>query len=131
MKRDMDLIRTILLQIENFPYYFSDETGYRFINIKIEGITEAQINYHLALLDDAGLIKRTPKLRDGAPIYSVPPNQIIGLSWAGHEFLDLMKQDTSWNKAKEAMKATGVLAFEVLLKVLIETATKVALGQIQ
>ena len=51
MKRDMDLIRKILLRIEESP-------DFSFISpFDIEGYETEQISYHIELLDEAGLIK--------------------------------------------------------------------------
>ena len=51
MKRDMDLIREILLKIEDYPGSDMGDIP------KIEGYSEAEIYYHVWLLYDAGLIE--------------------------------------------------------------------------
>ena len=51
MKRDMDLIREILLECEE-----QDGTD-RMIQVKIEGHSDEEINYHMVLLKDAGFIE--------------------------------------------------------------------------
>jgi len=123
MNRDMDLIRKILLRIEEYPDY--DPTYFKQnenISFNFEGHSTNEIEYHLKLLADAGFTE------SGGGKYGY--RNVVGLTWNGHEFLELMKGDTTWNNAKDAMKKTGGMAFEVLLKVLIETATKAALGQL-
>ena len=124
MKRNMDLIRKILIRIEEYPHFPEIVSRKPEISIDVPGHDEEEINYHLKLLSQAGLILTSS---GGTLSY----RWVQGLTWQGHEFLELMKKDTYWNKAKEAMKETGGMAFEVLMRILIETATKAALGQLQ
>jgi hypothetical protein len=49
---------------------------------------------------------------------------IYGLTWKGHEFLDLIKNDEIWNQAKEIMHKTGGMNFQVLFQVLLELTIK-------
>ena len=51
MKRDMDLIRTILLYLG-----FSNQKS-QWNPVEIEGYTRAEISYHIKLLDRAGLVE--------------------------------------------------------------------------
>ena len=48
MKRDMELIRKLVLALENEP------TGYAPENLNIEGYTSEQVGYHAYLMIDAG-----------------------------------------------------------------------------
>jgi hypothetical protein len=92
MKRDMDLIRQILLSTE------ADEN-------KIDAkFTQEEIAYHASLLKDAGFLD--------AAIVRGPRNQphgcvLQGLTWDGHEFLDAMRDDTLWKRAKEKFIKPG------------------------
>ena len=123
MKRNMDLIRKILIVIEEYPHFPEIVSGKPAISFDIPDHDEEEIYYHLKLLSEAGLI-----LTSSGRTFSY--RLVQGLTWQGHEFLELMKKDTHWNKAKEAMKETGGMAFEVLMRILLETATKAALGQL-
>ena len=109
----MDLIRKMLLLIEDMP----EEP---FTHLEIEGINEKATTYHLQLLSDAGLISIN---RNPGGYY---PKDLYRLTWEGHEFIGLMKKDTNWNHAKEIMARTGGMAFEILLKVLVQYAAKQA-----
>ncbi|MCF6156804.1 MAG: DUF2513 domain-containing protein [Candidatus Brocadia sp.] len=53
MKRDMDLVRQILLAIE------AHKDMKQKIKLEIEGYSEEQIMYHVKILADAGLIEAT------------------------------------------------------------------------
>ncbi len=51
MKRDMDLVREILLKVEELPF------DGRFHEVKIEGRSDEEINYHVMLLAEADFIE--------------------------------------------------------------------------
>ena len=51
MKRDMDVVRDILIEMEKWG---ADQRGGE---INVEGCTPEEITYHLGLMDQAGLIK--------------------------------------------------------------------------
>ena len=50
MKRDLELIRKMVLAIEDAPSGYAPE-------LKFEGYTDEQVGYHAYLLLDAGLAK--------------------------------------------------------------------------
>ena len=108
MKRDLELIKAILLR-------FEEET-----NLEIPEFSKDQVKYHLALLQDAGLITYE-EFYDT----DLSPGMLTRtrLTWAGHEFLDSSKSPTLWAKAKKiTLEKTGALTFEVLKTVLIQLA---------
>lgn len=110
MKRDLDLIRKILLSVE------SDTTNRGFINVKIEGYTPDQIFYHVALLKEAGYIEA--KEFSGDDKHEWYPTR---LTWNGHEFLDAARDETIWTKMQaEISKVSGTMALPVVLALLIE-----------
>jgi Hypothetical protein (DUF2513) len=74
MKRDLDLIRQILLKLE------ADEP----CNL-VEGVDEFTITKHLGLLLEAGLIKGIAHETDQSSVYWVDVDR---LTWSGHDFLD-------------------------------------------
>lgn len=71
------LIRKILMEIEKTL------DGARLAQVKIENYPREQIQYHLALSDEAGLIIAKDASSDSS--LSLMP---IRLTWEGHEFLD-------------------------------------------
>lgn len=118
MKRDMNLIRKILLNIEEAPF----KGGW--LELDIEGYDESVLSYHIMLLHEAGLIEAkeisTLKITVWKPKY---------LTWEGHEFLDAARDESRWKKALDIMKEKGGgVAFEVLKSVLIQLMTKAVLG---
>ena len=91
MKRDLDLIKEILLEIDTSPI----------MNLSIKGYDQVLVDYHIHLLDQAGLID--------AEIARVGANEIydpiiLEITWNGHEFLDAARNETVWRKGKELIK---------------------------
>jgi hypothetical protein len=108
MKRDMDLSRQILLEIEKSP----SVTGY--IEIILPGKTNDEISYTIKLLSEANLIE-AKNLTDSTGF----DWKAISLTWQGHDFLDSARDNTRWEKAKSiAIKKAGTLTFEVLKQIL-------------
>lgn len=112
MKRDADLIRGILFEIEGHP----GPDG-QLIHFKITDHTAAEISYHVGLLKEAGLVNAVVFSGDDQRTWYA-----TGLTLQGHEYLDVIRDDTRWNKLKQALIKAGVaslpLAIEVLSKFL-------------
>ena len=115
MKRDMELIRKMLLTIEG-QYDPQDHTSMSqsFIYTLEGGYSESEIDYNLVLLYEAGLVKGKYKGAGGGKIYTL----IEGLTWEGHDFLEDVRSDAVWQgvqvKAQEAGLSVLNLSFEVL-----------------
>ncbi|REG83640.1 DUF2513 domain-containing protein [Marinomonas pollencensis] len=112
MKRDMDLARKILLAVEE-----KDDHVIPFVPA-IENYDKKQINYHIQLLDQAGLVesKSSSTLADGTKW------SIKSLTFSGHDFLDASRNDTIWSKAKESIKSKGLSLTLDLLKMALNDA---------
>src|SRR4030042_3832657 len=110
MKRDMDLIRAILLAVEADVHGFAPD-------IEIEGYTQEQIGYHTVLLGEAGLVKviDTSDFRKKSP-----EAKIIRLTLAGHEFLDSARENNIWNQAKDKINKIGGASLQIWTLVLTE-----------
>ena len=114
MKRDMELIRLLLLVVEN------DEPV-----PEVEKYSEEQQTYHLALCIEAGLIDgAVVKDMNGYPAAA----SAIRLTWAGHELLDAARNNTIWNKALAHLKKAGVQVTLPLLEELLKKTAKEVLG---
>jgi hypothetical protein len=86
MQRDMDLVRNILIWIEAQEHALN--VGWE---IKIEGYTDEQVGYHCHLMNEAGLIAA----EDSTSLESLSPDAVPRcLTWAGHDFLDSVKDAT-------------------------------------
>jgi hypothetical protein len=108
MRRDLGLIRELLLKLEPL----SDPHAWQTIaandpRIQVEGYTPDEIEYHLQLLVEQGFIDQ-PR--------SAPMEGIIfrRLTWAGHDYLDAVRDPKIWRKTKEAADKVGSWTFETV-----------------
>lgn len=115
MKRDMDLIRKLLMQIEAL-----DEFGGSHNNL-LEGYSQAEIGYHAYLLVDSHLAEGCDS---SSSDYFVPQFHLTCLTWEGHEFLDAARDETRWRKAKERLTAAGGFSLLILKDLLVEIMKK-------
>jgi hypothetical protein len=116
MKRDMDLIRKILIAVEKHPHGFAPE------EIEIDGYDHETVGYHLVLMGqgEGDLLQITPFSSFGD---SGPSAIVERMTWKGHEFLDNVRNETVWNKVKGIVIAKGgSISFEVLKSVVTDTA---------
>lgn len=116
MKRDMDLIRAILMAIEEMPTPRPRQTDF-----KLDGYDPEIVSYHVFLLNDAGLIQASDVSHNLA--FAWAPKR---LTWAGHEFLDAARNDNIWAAAKKVCGGAGSLSFDVLKGILVKLGTAAA-----
>lgn len=111
MKRDMDFLRQLLLQIEE-----TNECP------KIDGKSLRDL-YHLLLLNEAGLISGIVVVECMGGELVLQITALPRLTWAGHEFLDAARNDTVWKSVKSKVgSAVSTVSFTVLTQLLLETA---------
>ncbi len=109
MKRDMDLIRTLLLLAE-------EECGTKpLTRFNIEGHEDSEIFYHIELLTQAGLV-------DGEASHNLNRNYSSGwiksVTWEGHEYLDAIRDPTIWEKTKTQLgDSIGAVGLPIVLEV--------------
>jgi hypothetical protein len=89
MKRDLDLVRRILLHLEGEGENASPSGWSAFVE---DGYDLPTIHYHVRLLHDAGLIEAD----------EIVPGQWWPerMTWAGHEFLDAARNEELWQETK-------------------------------
>ncbi len=115
MKRGMDLVRKILLDVEE-----SDEG--RHSAVTIEGLNDEMVSYHVKLVHQAGIIEAVDKTSLGRLCWHPTT-----LTWDGHEFLDAAMDESRWGTAKNTLLSkVGVLSFDLLK----ETLNQLAKGQL-
>ena len=105
MKRDMDLVRELLLCVE------SDGN----LTTLFKRYSQEVVIGHLEIMLDANLlVGNVQSYLDGSESAIVQR-----LTWAGHEFLDNARNDTVWNKVTATIKnAATTASFEVLVEML-------------
>ncbi len=114
MKRDMDVVRAIILAANEAEDIVHG----------VEGMEPQVFAYHVQLLVEAGLLVASIQGSGKRPSRVA---MVFRLTWSGHDFADSIKEDTVWNKAKEVvMKPMASWSFDILLDYL----NVVARGQI-
>jgi Hypothetical protein (DUF2513) len=88
MKRDWEMIRSLLLEIEresqfNNQYIFDEKD-----HSKIEFHQTRRA--HLRLMKEAGFIRTMGEME----------HYTMGITWTGYEFLDTIRDDEVWSKTK-------------------------------
>ncbi len=117
MKRDMNLVREILLFVEGCTQYGGPGV------VEIAGREPADVEYHVKLLHQAGLLE----VMGPGSIYGAGWT-VLGLTWEGHEFIDAARSATTWRKALEMFQTAGVGAAKELLLPLLLSLGKQQLG---
>ena len=115
MKRNMELVRELLLRVEADEGFGSLVSKY----------SQEEIVGHVEILLDA-------KLLEGKVYHDLSGDPgsayIQRLTWAGHEFLDNARNDTAWKNVMEKVKGVGATAsFEILVE-LLKSAVKSCIG---
>jgi hypothetical protein len=113
VKRDMDLIRLLLLQIEGEE------------SLDLSDYTKKEVRYHRRLLIEAGLAYGSV-MEDG----SGEPAAVVTtrLSWEGHEFLDAARNQSLWDKTKEIISKVNVSVTFPIVKEILTILLKEQLG---
>jgi hypothetical protein len=125
MKRNMDLIRELLLKLE--PERLDGDL-YRIevAQLGIEGYSYADLSYHMLLLIEGGLFLGERDASGGFVGRMITP--------AGHDFLDSVRDQAVWSKTKKGALEAGGFTIDLLkdlakgfLKTQIEERTGVKL----
>lgn len=117
LKRDMDLIRGILLALE-VEY---DELAW--VDLAFDGRTPDEVSYHIRLAAEAGLMHAKDNSTSDGPDWKARC-----LTSKGHDFLDAARNETIWRKAVEKVGgAVGTVSVAVMGEVLKQMTLK-ALG---
>ena len=130
MRRDMTLVREVLLKVEALDI----PPGAKFVlradrgfdedeaDIRVDGFEADEIDRHLRLLVDAGFL--TGKVASDGVVSE-------GLSWAGCEFLDTVRSPEVWKKTEAAASkigGVGITVFADVAKAVAKGLLKEKLG---
>ena len=119
MKRDMHLIRKMLLAVEASPGGFGPR------EMAIHGYTNEQIAYHAYLMIQAGLAAGVDVTTETG---SGPEAILTNLTWAGHEFADAARDEARWKRAMDLVKEKTVSVTVPVLTQLLATLMKSTLS---
>lgn len=119
MHRDLDLIRKMVLTIEDAP------SGWAPHPLEIDGYSRAEVGYHAWLLLDAGLVQGQVTTTNDSP---GPEAFISSLTWEGHEFAEAARDDGRWTKAMVVVREKGGAITLAVLTQLLTNLMKGAFG---
>lgn len=127
MKRDMDLLREVVLKVEaehekpDQSILYQDFTS----ELLIDGYSASDVEYHLKQALQAELLEG--KIGTGHYI-------VLGLTPRGHDFADAVRDPLIWRRTRDGAIAAGGLTLELVidlakgfLKRLIKEKTEIEL----
>jgi hypothetical protein len=115
MRRNVDLMREMLLALENHPH------GHAPSELKIEGFSEEEIGYHAYLIVDAGLADGVEMTNMGS---AGPEWLLTVLTSQGHDFLDAAREKRVWEQAKVMAGRAGGYTIQILFQTLVQIVAK-------
>jgi hypothetical protein len=111
----MDLVRTILMRMESSP------SGRAPRDLGILAFSPQEIAYHVHIMMQEGLLEGTDVTHMQSPGPEAIPRS---LTWKGHEFLDLSRDQDRWNRAKAIIAKVSGAPISVWMKVLTDLMLK-------
>ncbi len=99
MKRNFDLVRAILLQVE----HEGDPEEPLITSIAVEGQDQPLTNEHVKLMIESGLLEGDCKFSTNNRILLTA---VRGLTPRGYDFLDNIRNEGVWKKIKEHITGT-------------------------
>ena len=118
MRRDLDLVRTLLLMAE-------DADGP--LDLRLVEVGDASVStlaYHVQLMADAGLVDAKVSVSHGVPQCA----ELRRLTWAGEDYLDAIRSERVW---REVMKAAKESIGEISLAVAKEACIACSLEMVK
>ena len=107
MKLDKDLVRDILLALEN-----DDEDSFGYKDLSLDDHTQEEVTYHVCILAEGGFLTAMDlSTLDG---YDWRAQR---LTYDGHEFLDTIRDGEVWKLTKDTAKKAGVGSLKLLFEV--------------
>ncbi|RTT13496.1 DUF2513 domain-containing protein [Pseudomonas aeruginosa] len=112
MKRDWDIIRAILLELE------TSTTARTSLSMDaIEGLDAQEVAYNMQLLHEAGYIEASI-LNSHSGDGKINAALAKRLTNKGHDLLDSIRSETIWRKVKETFISKGVdMTFDLVISV--------------
>lgn len=126
MKRDMDLVRKLLMKIEEV--YEPGSGKISVSKVMIDGYDAQTVVEHLMLMKEADLLQSIDAKTyiTGSTVVSIG-----NLTNKGYDTLEAFKNDTIWNKTKDVVKEKGlpivIDVFKDIASSLISSATEGAI----
>lgn len=117
MKRDMELVRKLLLYIEENCMHDALHSS----QISVDGYSSDEIAYNIHVMVGGGLLDvvDASAMGDRFGYYLIK-----GISWYGHEFLDSVRNEGVWSHTKEALRPVGSASLGVIMSIATSVLNK-------
>lgn len=99
MKRNMDLVREILLCLEDQPDLNTKVDWEK----RIPGHDQDTIEFHIGLMHEADLVAGPTCSQGGLQRVADPR-----ITWEGYDFLESIREISKWEKVKATIKEKGL-----------------------
>jgi hypothetical protein len=117
MRRDLELTRLILLEVEGE------------MPVDLSSYSDDELNFHKALIKEAGLAEGVVSYstaKDARP--DMPDLAILmRLTSDGHDFIDKAKNETIWAKAKETIQEKGATLSIEAMKIALSEVVRLVM----
>lgn len=100
MRRDIELIRQLLLKLEDQKIAPNVTRSLRPADLQIEGYDIDVIVLHLDMLTNSPYLKNS-KIDTGGNLL------FMGISWEGHELIDAIREKDVWKETLENARKNG------------------------
>ncbi len=114
MKLNYDCIRSVLLYLEKAVTIDND---LKIVIVRVEDIFEElpkyennEILYSLSKLNEAGYINAQLRFASG----SFVDGYVSGITYAGHDFLEKVRDNKTWTNVKSALSKVGSTGFMLI-----------------
>lgn len=121
MKRDLGLIRLILLEAEKaentaeLEEHYSRKYGEGYADVKAK---------HVALMKEAGLVEAGVNNAGNSRVVA----RVNSITWSGYEYLDSVRDPEVWIKTKTAVERFGSASLDVVKQVAADVIKKLIVG---
>ena len=122
MRRDMELIRELLLVLEEAAQPVTDE-------VAIEGHSRGEVAYHLTLIIEAGYAQgRVMHDHSGANTTVPRAVVVLRLTNQGHDLIESIRDVSVWSKVRTKLATVGGGATLDTIKLIAVAVAKQHLG---
>jgi hypothetical protein len=111
MKRDMEYVRTLLIEIEAAPAPIRQSS--ELLRESASEEEKLRLFYHLGMLiDETGSVS-------GIAAHTMQSRNWINLqlTWQGHEFIETVRDPEVWVRTKEGAKKAGNFGLEFVIEI--------------
>ena len=110
MRLNPDCIRAVLLRLEELPYHA--EISIPDLSNQIEEFSKEEVEYTCLKLYEAGFILATPLPRPSIKHREV--FSILDISYAGHQFIETVRDPKAWRSIKKGCASVGNFALKTI-----------------